>query len=248
MFRSSMRSRDRRGSWKRETRFAPSSPMPATRFHGSAITSWVWATADFSDVDCQIRFETWIFVDAVLRITPRIAQYPRPIHEIVEAVVGMSMDPEARAAAVDQMLGVRHEARIHERIGKSRVDAPARGRMVGDDHGCPVIGLGQLALEPCGVALEQPSRSFWRERRFAQVNPAEIAHEALRFAHRRRALLAFAEEQEIRPQRGSQKAHAFDGDFVLVKNVNVGAGTQPPELGHGARNAAAEIGRASCRE
>ena len=83
----------------------------------------------------EIRIEQWILIDSILRIPAWIAHYPRSIHEIVEAVVGMSVYPESRAAAVDQVFGIGDEARIQKRIGKSGMDAFARGCMVGDDHG-----------------------------------------------------------------------------------------------------------------
>src|SRR5688500_7249915 len=131
MSRSSMRSRNRRASWKRGTRFELSWPMQAMKFHGSRITSWVWATADLlraplPDVERQVRIEQSILIHAVLGIAPWIAQHPGSVHGIGEAVVGMPVDPKARKAPVDQVLGVRNEARIHQRIGKSRMDALAR--------------------------------------------------------------------------------------------------------------------------
>src|SRR5687768_18087844 len=74
--------------------------------------------APLADGGQQIRIERWILVHALLRITSRIAQYPRTVHEIVEAVVRMAVDPQARAAAVDQPFGVGNEARVYGRIGK----------------------------------------------------------------------------------------------------------------------------------
>ena len=53
---------------------------------------------DIPGKDCLLRFNR--AQKTLLRIPARIAHYPRSIHDIVEAVVGMSVYPEACAGAI----------------------------------------------------------------------------------------------------------------------------------------------------
>ena len=41
----------------------------------------------------EIRIEQWILIRSILRIAAWIAHYPCSIHEVVEAVMGMSVYP-----------------------------------------------------------------------------------------------------------------------------------------------------------
>ena len=81
-------------------------------------------------------------------------------------------------------------------------------------------------------------RGEWHFRCFAGANPAEIAHETHGVQYRRRAFFALAEQHEIRPQRGSQKTHPLDDDFVVVEHAYIGSGAQLFEFIRNAQDAA----------
>src|SRR5690348_14073931 len=79
--------------------------------------------AGSSNLDQEIRVEAGILVHAVPGVASRIAHHPRAVQDIVEAVVRVSMDPQASAASIGQVLGVGYEARVEERVREPRVDA-----------------------------------------------------------------------------------------------------------------------------
>ena len=76
-------------------------------------------------------------------------------------------------------------------------------------------------------------------RRIARANAREIAHVALRFAHRGRPFLARAKQLEIGPERAAEEAHAVEDHFIVGEHAHMGSRRQSPKLVDGARDAAA---------
>jgi hypothetical protein len=66
------------------------------------------------DLNQEVRIEQRILVHAVPHISAWIAHHPRSVQEIVEAIVGMSMYPQARTASIDQPLGIGNEASVQQ--------------------------------------------------------------------------------------------------------------------------------------
>ena len=81
-------------------------------------------------LDDEIRIERGILVDAITRITPRIAHDAGAVDPIVETVMGVPVDPQLHPVRPQQVRGVGHEAGVEQRASESRVDAVARRLVV----------------------------------------------------------------------------------------------------------------------
>src|ERR1017187_1977894 len=92
------------------------------------------------------------------------------------------------------------------------------------------------------MTFEQRRRVFWREHgvgRFRELNPAEVPDQAPRFGHCSCLSFSHAEQFEIAPERGAEKADLSDDDLAAVEHTNVRSGAQPLEFGRCTVDAAA---------
>jgi hypothetical protein len=135
------------------------------------------------------------------------------------------VDPQRRAAPGDERLGIRHEAGVEQRSGEARMDAPARRRVVRDDHGGAVVRLVEARIQPRRVPREPLRRDVGREPRtpLVDADAGEIVHHAERLDERRGAQVARAVQREVAPQRRAEEAHAVDHDRLVVEDAHVGA-------------------------
>ena len=70
-------------------------------------------------------------------------------------------------------------------------------------------------------------------------NPAEVANQAPCFGHRCRFLPSLAEQLEVGPQGGAEKAHVSDNDLGVAKHLDPSTRAQPLEFSRSAIDAAA---------
>ena len=77
------------------------------------------------DLDDQRRVEQPVLDDAFRRIAARVGNHPRVADPIVEAVVGVSMQPELRLPPQDLRLEVADETGVERRAGEAAMDALA---------------------------------------------------------------------------------------------------------------------------
>lgn len=108
-----------------------------------------------TDFDRQVWIEHRVFVHSALGIAAWIADDARPVQNVVEAVMGMTVNPQARATLAQEVLGIGNEAGVEQRVGEPWVDAPARRSVMGDDDRRAVMGRVEPVIEPGRVALEK---------------------------------------------------------------------------------------------
>ena len=131
------------------------------------------------NLDHEVRIERGVFIDAVARIAPRVAHDARSVQDVVEAVVGVAVDPQLGAAAVQQVLRIRDETGVEQRPLEARVDARPRGGVVGDDHRRAVMRPGELTASHAAWRWNRDAESWGvnGRRGVARADAAVVAHE-----------------------------------------------------------------------
>ena len=85
---------------------------------------------------------------------------------------------------------------------------------------------------PIPPAMSIPARTG------SLCNPADVANQAPCFGHRCRFLLSLAEQLEVGPQGGAEKAHVSDNDLGGVEHLDPSTRARPLEFSRSAIDAA----------
>lgn len=87
-------------------------------------------------------------------IAPLIGYDPRPRHLEVDRSMRVAMNPQSHPISSHQILPVIREDRIQDRAGVwAFLQGAQRRGVVGDNHGRPGMGLGDLAAQPVAGLL-----------------------------------------------------------------------------------------------
>ena len=150
----------------------------------------------------------------------RVADDARRADRVIEAAVGMAVDPERGPIGGDQIRQVAHEGGVERIAGVAGGNAAGMRSVVRDDDGSVIRpGSGEVLEETAGGAM--PLKGILRHE--APGAPAAcrdetmVVHLSSGLAHRRARRAA---KGVIRPERGADEPHATDLDRVVVEEMD----------------------------